>query len=75
MSAQDPDDDGYTKAKIADVPCPECGAKAFSIKTRLVARPIGTYSLAGAQMKVSAYEWPHLVCGNCGAAYAAKETT
>ena len=55
-----------------DVACPQCQAKMFTLQNRLVARPLGTWSLSGAQMKVSAYEWPHLVCGNCGAAYAAK---
>ncbi|KQP62931.1 hypothetical protein [Nocardioides sp. Leaf285] len=43
--------------------CPQCGNVGFRIEERLTARPIGDYSLAGAQMKFSAVAVPHIVCG------------
>jgi len=54
--------------KIVDTPCPACGQMALRIERRLRAMPIGTFSLSGEQMKVSAIEVPWLVCGSCGAA-------
>lgn len=60
-----------------DVPCPQCGANALRIemRTRIVTKPIGSFSLAGTQMKFSAWrvKWPWLVCGNCGIEAEAKE--
>lgn len=46
--------------------CPACGADALRIEYRLRAKPLGTYSLAGAQPKVAAENWPWLVCDSCG---------
>lgn len=47
-------------------PCPSCGRHTLVLELRptLVARPVGTWSLAGAQDKTSAYErdWPFAVC-------------
>lgn len=51
---------------VANTPCPSCGEKTLRIEARLAAKPIGDFSLAGAQMKVSAVEVPWLVCDNCG---------
>lgn len=55
---------------LAGVPCVKCGALALRVEARdeLVARPIGTYSLAGAQLKTSVVErsWPWAVCDGCG---------
>ena len=56
---------------LEKTPCPVCGALALRIEERLTAKPIGTYSLAGAQMKVSVLV-PWLVCGSCGAAAEGK---
>lgn len=50
---------------LGDVPCRNCGAYGLRIETRLEALPIGTYSLAGQQMKIAAREWPWMVCDNC----------
>jgi hypothetical protein len=61
---------------LADVVCPDCNAVGtLALEYLLVAKPFGTYSLAGAQPKVAAYEWPHLVCKaeGCGFAKAAKK--
>lgn len=47
-------------------PCPNCGADELRIEMRLRAKPIGTFSIAGASPKVVATEVPWLVCGGCG---------
>lgn len=58
---------------IADTPCPFCGQKALRLEMResFTARPVGTWSLAGQQPKVSAYKqmWPWLVCDVSVCAY------
>lgn len=47
--------------------CPDCGQTGgLTIGTRLVARPLGTWSLAGAQMKTSARTMAELACSRCG---------
>jgi len=47
--------------------CKYCGPEfPLRIERRLEARPIGSFSLAGAQMKLSAREWPYAVCDGCG---------
>lgn len=53
--------------------CPECGAEKLRIKMRLRAAPVGSFSLAGAQVKFSASGWPYLVCGGCGIFTPAKQ--
>ncbi len=52
--------------KVEETPCPACGALALRIESRLAIRQIGTFSLAGQQMKFSADQVPWLVCGSCG---------
>lgn len=58
--------------KLDEATCPECGAGpgVLSIKITLVAKPLGSHSLSGAQMKVSANEVPILVCRECDLALA-----
>lgn len=47
--------------------CPSCGEPGtLSLGSALVAKPIGTFSLAGAGMKVSAVLRPTLSCSACG---------
>ena len=52
--------------------CPRCGSPDVRLAQRLSALPLGTYSIAGAQMKVVArYEWHYrgFECGDtaeCG---------
>ena len=53
-------------AKVEETPCPACGAMALRIEERLTAAEIGTFSLAGQAMKVSASLVPWLVCDGCG---------
>lgn len=59
--------------KVEDAKCPVCGKKMLRIEMRLRARPIGSYSLSGRQMKASAVEWPYLVCDGCGIDTPAKD--
>jgi hypothetical protein len=48
-------------------PCPACGQQGgLTIGMRLVAKPIGTWSLAGAQLKTSAVRTLGLGCNRCG---------
>lgn len=60
-----------TMEGLSEVPCPSCGEKGgLTIVWRLKAvDPLA--SLAGMQMKVSARDWPYLVCP-CGYVEAAK---
>lgn len=59
------------RVRLLMATCPECGARsrddetAFVVEPVLVAKPLGTYSVAGAQMKASAYERLRLRC-RCG---------
>ena len=46
--------------------CPECEHKGLRIEWRLEAKPVGSFSLSGAQMKFSAAKVPWLVCPGCG---------
>lgn len=63
----DPADYKATIARLADdQECPHCGEVGFEVTWRLRARPIGSFSLAGSQMKVSAREVPHIKCRHCG---------
>lgn len=56
------------KRVVAETPCPECGEKMLRLETRpkMVAKPLGSYSLSGQTTKVSVIrvQWPWLVCDN-----------
>jgi len=46
--------------------CPKCAAEnTVIVRCGLRARPIGTFSLAGAQMKFSVYEVAIATCTEC----------
>lgn len=52
--------------KLDTTPCPDCGATGtLTIDVKLVANPIGSFSLAGAQLKVS----PVLSCTATGCGF------
>lgn len=55
---------------LAGHPCTRCGARTLRVELReeLVAKPLGTFSLAGVNPKVSAVsrDWPWAVCDTCG---------
>ena len=47
--------------------CKHCGEEfPLRVEWRLVAKPLGTWSLAGAQMKTVATNTPFAICDNCG---------
>ncbi len=50
-----------------NTPCPSCGHIGLTLKTTLLPKPLGTYSLAGAQMKLSAIETLIWSCPACPA--------
>ena len=47
-------------------PCPACGELTLVIEERFEAKPIGTWSLAGVQNKMTGTMWPWIRCTNCG---------
>lgn len=51
---------------VSDTPCPACGQTTLSIEERFEPKPVGTWSLAGAQMKLTGKMWPYVRCSNCG---------
>lgn len=68
----DPDAVDYVQGilsvpRVDRIPCPSCGAEpgCLSITETLVARPLGSWSLAGAQLKTSARSQPVLTCSAC----------
>jgi hypothetical protein len=46
--------------------CKRCGSTDFRVVMKLIARPLGSFSLSGQTMKFSAYQWPFAVCQGCG---------
>lgn len=51
---------------VSETACPACGTTSLEIVERFEPKPIGTYSIAGAQTKLVGTMWPWLVCKNCG---------
>lgn len=59
---------------LSGVQCTACGAVGqLRIETRLEARPLGTWSLSGNNLKTSAIEWPWMVCDACKAECKGKQ--
>lgn len=52
---------------VEEAPCPQCGAApgALSVTPEIVAAPLGTWSLAGMQMKTTTRIRPVLCCSAC----------
>jgi hypothetical protein len=51
---------------LSTLPCPQCeNVGTLYIGTVLQAKPIGSFSLAGNQMKVSANAVPGIRCSSC----------
>lgn len=47
-------------------PCPKCGAAGtVALRPALIVQPLGSFSLAGVQLKVSAREGWELACSAC----------
>lgn len=53
--------------RIQSTVCPKCQESTLKVEYRLKTQPVGSFSLAGQQMKFSALEWPWVVCSGCGA--------
>lgn len=59
-------DETTMSGTINETPCPKCeAANVLYVDINFVAKPIGTFSLSGSQMKVSGRERPVLKCRNC----------
>ena len=52
--------------EVPDLACPGCGQRALQLQGRLAASPLGSFSLAGVQTKVTAKAVTYLVCTSCG---------
>lgn len=63
---RNPEHRALVEKAAARLVCPECGHGGMDLEWRLQARPIGSFSLAGAQMKFSAREVPVITCPDCG---------
>lgn len=51
-------------------PCPRCAETGtLSVASELVANPLGSFSVPGMQMKVTARDRPVLRCSACGLAH------
>lgn len=46
----------------AETQCPKCGHLGLDVTERFIAKPLGTFSLAGVQPKVSARKELHWSC-------------
>ena len=51
---------------VSETACPACSQVSLEIVERFEAKPVGTWSLAGMQMKMTGTMWPWLVCRSCG---------
>jgi hypothetical protein len=49
-------------AQLRTHPCPTCGRHTLRLTLLLEALPLGGHSLSGDQLKVSAREWPYVIC-------------
>jgi hypothetical protein len=60
--------------QVHESPCPECDAAPPVLKLTmpLVANPIGTFSVSGRQMKVTARTRPQITCSACGAQWTGE---
>lgn len=52
--------------QLKEIPCPQCGECTLYLGEGLRARPIGSFSLAGQQMKFSAVSTPVIRCKTRG---------
>jgi hypothetical protein len=64
-----------TAQQLAEIPCLVCGSGPLEAEYRLVAKPPGTYSLAGVQPKVAATERLFVVCRACEACGLAERVS
>lgn len=51
--------------------CPKCGAKGtLEVRRKLIGKPIGSFSLSGMNMKISAFEGAEAFCTEKGCGFA-----
>lgn len=62
----DPEVKAAVEKGAARMTCPRCQNEGFSVEWVLRARPLGSFSLSGSQVKFSAVELPVLTCLGCG---------
>jgi len=60
--------------QLREHPCPSCGRHELRLKLLLEALPLGSHSLSGDQLKVSAQEWPYAVCGTSDCDFRQRAT-
>lgn len=53
-------------ADVTETACPACGKKNLTVEWRMTAKPVGSFSLSGMQMKFAATNVPVAVCSSCG---------
>lgn len=59
-------ENGRRMKELPEILCPWCVRQGgLVIQVNMVAKPLLTFSLAGAQMKLSAIEVPRLMCRLC----------
>jgi len=55
-----------------ETPCPLCHKLSLWLSYKLVAKPIGEFSLSGQQMKFSCVQYPILTCTTAGCDFRAR---
>lgn len=58
--------EGMLESMVAGTQCPACGHHGMQLSWRIVAKPLGSFSLSGSQVKVSANKIPVIECPHCG---------
>lgn len=63
-------------ARLDGMACPKCGHEPPTLRvvSRIYTEPLGTFSVAGQQMKVIGAALPTMVCGACDFALAGRNT-
>lgn len=73
VAALPPIEAPYPPVKVTDATCPACQEHSLVIEWRLTAKPVGSFSLSGLQMKFSATHQPWIRCTSCGIEAKGKE--
>jgi len=59
-------EDERNYAPFVGIDCTHCGGGPIYLHMVFEAQALGTYSVAGAQMKAVGNFWPHATCEGCG---------
>lgn len=71
---QSAEKDAPAERQPLGAPCRYCGSDKTWVEWRLEANPVGTYSLAGVQMKFPVRRWPYAICDGCGHVSRGQQT-